>query len=146
MHRDSYAHLTSVVLRTGHYRIPHYEAWLWADAVAPGLDPHRSPLTLAYLVAMRSGAASIAELMTLLDTRPEDGVLFGELDIVLEKPVAEDVAYVVTARFTEVVRKSGKRIGTFDRAAFSHEIREETTGEIVAVVSQSWIVPRRSAA
>lgn len=144
--RESYAHLTAVELPSGRYRIPAYEAWLWADAIASGLDPARTPLTLAYLVAMRSGAGTISELMALLDTRPEDGVLFGELDIASEQPLAPDVPYTVTARFTDVVRKSGKRIGTFDRAAFVHELRDERSGALVATITQSWTVPRRSAA
>ena len=144
MPRDSYAHLIAVELPAGRYRIPPYEAWLWADAIAPDLDPGRTPLTLAYLVAMRSGASSIAQLMELLETRLED-VLLGELDVTFEKPIAANVAYMVSARFTDVVRKSGRRMGTFDRAAFAHEIREEETGMLVAVVTQAWMVPRRSA-
>lgn len=140
--RESYDHLIAIELPAGRYRIPPYEAWLWADAIAPDLDPGRAPLTLAYLVAMRSGATSATEMMKLLETRPEDGVLLGELDVAFEKPIAADVAYTVSARFTEVVRKTGKRMGTFDRAAFAHEIREEETGELVAIVTQSWIVPR----
>jgi hypothetical protein len=97
---------------------------------------------VACLIALNGAGISIQGLMDHLETPPQD-VLFGEIAIDLDRPLATNITYRVTTRITEVERKQGRRIPAFDRVTIIQELIDITTDARIAAVNQIWIVSRR---
>jgi hypothetical protein len=68
--------------------------------------------------------------------------MVGEQRFEFFEPVRIDTTYRVDGGIIDVVRKSGRRAGTFDIATFELRLIEPSTDQQVAVSTTSFIFPR----
>ena len=120
--------------------------WLTADCVlAPEIIglPAAHPL-LVYMATQAGLGLSLDELFALFLGSAEDGPMLGEWGMEVFRPIRVGVGYDVTGGITSVLRKIGKRTGTFDIITFELELRPtEQPDELHAVTRSSFIFPRR---
>lgn len=138
-----FSHLEGHRFPGGTYTLPEYLAWLWADVVGgePGADVAHPGL--AYFAAIQGCGVSIQEIFDLMEADAASGVVFGEEILELSRPLRPGATYEVQGEITEVVRKSGKRAGVFDRLSFAISLKGEASGEPVATSTSIWIFPRK---
>ena len=68
--------------------------------------------------------------------------MFGECDMEVRVPVRTGVTYDVRGEITDVKRKQGGAIGTFDLLTFRLEV-VGPDGEVAGVCTNSFILPRQ---
>jgi hypothetical protein len=126
----------------GTVRIEPYEAWLGHEAMcAPHLpDGMLDPLWIL-VVALRGIGVGIAGVIELGELGPDDGVLFGELDIEQRVPLRTGVEYRVSGAITGVDRHIGKRAGLLDQVDFTVDVYGED-GELHARARNSFLFRR----
>lgn len=134
----------ATIFPDGHFELLPHHVWLWTDAVL-GVQEHGALPSVACLIALNGAGISIQGLMDHLETPPQD-VLFGEIAIDLDRPLATNITYRITTRITAVERKQGRRIPAFDRVTIVQELMDITTDARIAAVKQIWIVSRRGPA
>ena len=127
----------------GTFDVEHYRNWLTNDVIG---SPQRSddlahPM-FCYYAAMGGMGLSIAELFALAYTGASDGPMFGECDMEVRVPVRTGVTYGVRGEITDVERKQGGEIGTFDLLTFRLEV-VGPGGEVAGVCTNSFILPRQ---
>jgi MaoC dehydratase-like protein len=127
----------------GTYTIEPYRHWLMSDAI---LDPPRSegvanPMWV-YYTALAGMGISVDDLFRLVGATADDGPMFGEATMELEKPLRVGATYEVSGAITDIQRKEGRKAGVFDIVAFRLELRDEN-GDVAAVSTNSFIFPRR---
>jgi hypothetical protein len=128
----------------GIYTIEHHRHSLMLDAVGGFAGPDGAADVMeAYFGAVAGMGVTLDELYGMVGASADDGPMFGEVDIELAHPLRVGVTYVVSATIASIVRKRGRRAGTFDVATVRFEL--ETQGEVVAVVQSSFVFPRREA-
>ncbi|WP_420638147.1 hypothetical protein [Candidatus Poriferisocius sp.] len=128
----------------GTYTVEPWRVWLTNDVV--GADQRTDGVAhpmFCYYAAMAGMGLSIAELFTLCSASADDGPMFGESDITQHRSLEIGTTYTVRGEITSAVRKQGARTGTFDIVAFRLEV-VAPDGEVSAVVSNSFIYPRRT--
>lgn len=137
-----YSHLAGHPFPGGTYELPAYESWLWSDAVAAAPDPDWAHPEIAYMIGLQGGGASIVDIMELLGADQDSGVMFGELEFELGRPLRPGTTYEVSGQVIAVERKQGRKAGVFDRATFVHELTEAGQDEPSARITHVWIFPR----
>ena len=126
----------------GTFDVEHYRNWLTNDVIgAPQrVDDLAHPM-FCYYAAMGGMGLSIAELFALAHSSASEGPMFGECDMEVRSPLRTDVSYDVRGEITDVKRKQGGAIGTFDLLTFRLEV-VAPGGEIAGVCTNSFIFPR----
>ncbi|WP_419919358.1 hypothetical protein [Candidatus Poriferisocius sp.] len=128
----------------GTYTVEPWRSWLTNDVIgAPQRPDGIAHPMFCYYVAMGGMGLSIDEMFTLCWASADDGPMFGESDLQQLRPLETGTTYTVRGQITSAVRKQGARTGTFDIVAFRLEV-VDPGGEVSAVVSNSFIYPRRS--
>lgn len=139
----------------GAVTVPHWENWLFCDAVLADHPAHRSaeaarelgypaPVVhpgLVYFACVRGAQITFADIFALMDFDENDGPMFGEQRMTFSEPVFEGIEYRAEGRITGVVRKEGKRAGVFDIVSF--EITLARDGHEVVGSTSSFVLPRR---
>jgi acyl dehydratase len=139
----------------GTVSVPHWENWLWCDAVLADHPAHRSeaaarelgypaPLVhpgLVYFACVRGARITFADIFNLMDFDENDGPMFGEQRMVFAEPLLEGLEYEAEGEITAVLRKEGRRAGVFDIVTF--EIRLSREGRPVVASTSSFVLPRR---
>jgi N-terminal half of MaoC dehydratase len=136
-----YSHLVGHRFPGGSVTIPGWLDWLWRDAVladsrAEGVHPG-----LAYLAAVQGSGVTFQDIFDLAEASAESGPMFGEQTLTFAEALRADVQYAVEGEITEVVRKHGRRAGTFDMLTFELRLRDPA-GEVVATNVNTFIFPR----
>lgn len=139
--RDDYSHLIGHRFPGGRATIPDWVDWLWRDAVlsdprAEGVHPG-----LAYLAAVQGSGVTFQDIFDLAEATAESGPMFGEQTLTFDAPLEAGVEYAVEGEVTDVVRKHGRRAGTFDMLTFELRLRD-ASGTIVATNVNTFIFPR----
>ena len=139
----------------GSVTVPHWENWLFCDAVLADHPAYRSagaaselgypaPIVhpgLVYFACVRGAHITFAEIFELREFDERDGPRFGEQKMIFSEPVCEGIEYLASGEITDVTRKEGKRAGVFDIVTF--EIRLTSDGREVVRTTSSFVLPRR---
>jgi hypothetical protein len=138
---DDYSHLIGHRFPGGRVTIPDWLAWLWRDAVladdaGPGVHPG-----LAYLAAVQGSGVTFQDIFDLADATAESGPMFGEQTLTFAAPLQVGTEYRVEGGITDVVRKHGRRAGTFDMLTFELRLLD-ADGSPVATNVNTFIFPR----
>jgi hypothetical protein len=130
----------------GTYTIEPYRHWLFVDASGgvPTREGVAHPME-AYYGALAGMGLTIDELFVLVGASADDGPMFGEAAIELRRPLEVGATYDVAGGIVGVERKEGRRAGVFDIVTFRIELTD-TTGELAAISTNSFIFPRRNSA
>ena len=141
--RDEYSHLVGHRFPGGTVTVPGWVDLLWRDAVLadpPGDAVHPG---LAYLAAVQGSGVTFQDIFDLAEATAESGPMFGEQTLTFEAPLRVDTEYAVEGEITGVVRKHGKRAGTFDMLTFELRLCDPS-GALVATNVNTFIFPRAS--
>lgn len=128
----------------GEFTIEPYEHWLMCDAV--GAEPVRSGIAnpmYVYYGALGGMGISLDELFAWVGATADDGVMFGEAQIDVVRPLQIGDTYTVGGKITDIVRKSGKRAGVFDIVTFALDVMD-ADGTLVGTSTNSFVFPRRT--
>jgi len=141
-----YAHVAGHRFPGGRTVVPGWMNRLWCDAVeSPGdTAPHVHPV-LVYYAAVQGSGVDFQNIFDLLDGSEGSGVMVGEQRFDFRAPMHVGREYAVEGGMTDVVRKTGRRAGTFDIATFELRVLDDEGGEPVAVSTTSFVFPRREA-
>ena len=129
----------------GSFSVEPYQDWLMRD-VSLSTTSFAGPLHPLWAFAGTQGAmgVSIEELFAIVHASSEDGPMLGESDIEILRPLGIGETFTVSATITDIVRKSGKRAGTFDIVTVAMSA-EDSAGTTVALLTNSYVFPRRDA-
>jgi acyl dehydratase len=142
---DDYSHLAGHRFPGGRTTIEGWVDRLWRDAVLadpPGRGVHPG---LAYLAAVQGSGVTFQDIFDLAEATAESGPMFGEQTLTFEAPLEAGVEYEVEGEVTDVVRKHGRRAGTFDMLTFELRLRD-ASGAVVATNVNTFIFPRAAGA
>jgi acyl dehydratase len=127
----------------GSVRVEPYRNWLTCDAVHSPVPPDgiAHPM-FCYYGALAGMGISLDELFALAGATAEDGVMFGEAEIELRRPLRVGERLVVRGGIVGAERKQGQRAGVFDIVTFRLELVDES-GQVAGVSTNSFVFPRR---
>ena len=129
----------------GSYTIEPYRHWLFSDASgAPPTDEGVAHTMEVYYGALAGMGLSVDELFALVGASADDGPMFGEATMEVERPLEVGATYTVTGGIVGVTRKEGRKAGVFDIVTFRLELAD-ADGAVAAVSTNSFIFPRRNA-
>ena len=97
-----------------------------------------------YYGALAGMGLSVDELFALVGATADDGPMFGEATMEVERPLVVGATYTVTGAIVGVTRKEGRKAGVFDIVTFRLELAD-ADGAVAAVSTNSFIFPRRDA-
>ena len=97
-----------------------------------------------YYGALAGMGLSVDELFALVGASADDGPMFGEATMEVERPLEVGATYTVTGGIVGVTRKEGRKAGVFDIVTFRLELAD-ADGAVAAVSTNSFIFPRRDA-
>lgn len=128
----------------GCYTVAPYAAWLCHDVLrSPALPPGVAHPQYVYYAALGGMGVTLDELFALVDATSDSGVMFGEAGIEQRRPLGLGKTYDVRGEITGIVRKTGRRAGTFDVLSFVLEVVDG--GEVVGVSTNHFVFPRKDA-
>jgi hypothetical protein len=130
-----------VTLPPGTYRLgaERHDKLLAALGSRAPEDGSAHPLA-TWLIAMGGIGVSIAELFAAAGVPLEDGPMLGSAELEQERPLAIDATYAVTGQVTELVEKTGRKLGRFDVLTIRLEVAQD--GARAARLTCSMILPR----
>jgi hypothetical protein len=144
---EDFDHVVGHRFPGGRHTLAPHEAWLWDDAVGAVPDRTLAHPGIAYMVGLHGGGASIQDIMDVLGTDNDAGVMMAGLEFDVHEPLRPGATFDVEGEITSVVRKCGKRTGPFDLVGFEHRltavedgVRSEAGPDVV--VRHMWLVPR----
>lgn len=123
--------------RLGAERHARLVAALGSDAPADG-SAH--PLA-TWLIAMGGIGVSIAELFDAAGVPLEDGPMLGSAELEQDHPLEIDGTYAVSGEITELLKKTGRKLGRFDVLTIRLHVTGEDS-EPAARLTCSMILPR----
>ena len=127
----------------GTFDLEHFRNWLTNDVIgSPQRDDDLAHPMFCYYAAMGGMGLSIAELFEMAHSSGDEGPMFGECDMEVLVPLRTGVTYDVRGEITDVKRKQGGAIGTFDLLTFRLEVIAPG-GELAGVCTNSFIFPRK---
>jgi acyl-CoA thioesterase FadM len=127
----------------GSATLPAHRAWFWEDAIYAKHDPRVVHPSYVLLMSAAGAGATIEEILGLVDFAPEEGALAAAYDLEFDAPLRAEATYWVEGQVTEVERKRGRRLGPFDQLTFTVTITDTASGDLVATVKTTWMLPRR---
>ena len=122
----------------GHYRIEHWENFLFSDAtgIEPLPDRLAHPAHLFH-VAINGVGTNISELFQLAESRPGAAVSIDYYDWHIHQPLREEETYALAGGITGFERTASENAPTFD--SFTYEIAlDDLRGARVADVAFRW--------
>ena len=135
--------LVGTELPGGSFDLEHYRNWLTNDVIgSPQRDDDLAHPMFCYYAAMGGMGLSIGELFALAHSSADEGPMFGECDMEVRLPLRTGVNYAVRGEITDVKRKQGSAIGTFDLLTFRLEV-VAPDGEVAGVCTNSFVFPRK---
>lgn len=140
-----YAHVAGHAFPGGTTAVPAWMNRLWCDAVEAESDttPNVHPM-LVYYAAVQGSGTDFQGIFDLLEGSADSGVMVGEQRFSFSEPMQVGREYRVEGGIVDVVRKSGRRAGTFDIATFELRVlADEAAHAPVAVSTTSFVFPRR---
>jgi hypothetical protein len=144
--RDDYSHLVGHRFPGGRARVDDWLDALWCDATLSERHPPHAHPGLAYVACLEGSGVSIQDLFDLMEADADSGAMFGEQRLEYLAPVVIGRDYEVEGEVTSVVRKHGRRAGTFDMLTFVLRLREPGAAEPAVVNTNTFIFPRPEAA
>lgn len=141
---SDYSHLIGHRFPGGTTSVPAWMNHLWGDAVLASEDPapYVHPM-LVYYAAVQGSGIEFQDIFDLMDASEESGIMVGEQRFEFTAPLEIDHSYRVEGGIVDVVRKSGRRAGTFDIATFELALIDPASEATVAVSTTSFVFPRR---
>ena len=125
----------------GEYLLEPYKNWLTNDAVgAPNESAELAHPMFCYYGALASMGLSLEEFFAVFDASSDDGVMFGEAEIDIRRPLNPGSTYTVAGQVTGAIRKNSRKLGVFDLVDFELVLHEGD--ELVGVSRNSFIFPR----
>jgi hypothetical protein len=103
-------------------------------------DGSAHPLA-TWLIAMGGIGVSIAELFAAAGVPLEDGPMLGATELQQQLPLEIEATYSVGGQVTEILEKTGRKLGRFDVLTIRLDVARED-GERAARLSCSMILPR----
>lgn len=120
---------------------------LWGDAVAatedPGDDVHP---VLVYYAAVQGCGTNFGEMFELMGHDDDAAVMLGEQRFEFTAPLRVEHEYAVRGGVVDVVRKTGRRAGTFDIMTFELRVSEPkapASAPPLAVSTTSFVFQRK---
>ena len=144
--REDYSHLVGHRFPGGRARIDDWLDALWCDATLSERHPPHAHPGLAYVACLEGSGVSIQDLFDLMEADADSGAMFGEQRLEYRSPVVIGREYEVDGEVTAVVRKRGRRAGTFYLLTFELRLREPGAAEAVVVNTNTYFFPRAGAA
>src|SRR5262249_38504282 len=95
-----------------------------------------------YMGALCGMGVTFDELFAMMGATAEDGPMLGEAEIDFLGDLRTDVNYQVRGEIVDVVRKSGRRVGTFDILTLKFEVLDGE--QVLARSIHSMVFPRAS--
>ena len=108
---------------------------------APGAAAHP---VMAHLASHCGKGWTFPEFLDRVGAKLSDGLVFAGGTFAFAKPLRSGASYSVEAVVEGVVRKTGRRAGTFDLVTVSHRLTDES-GDEVATTTETILVPRSRA-
>jgi hypothetical protein len=143
--RDDYSDLDGHRFPGGIVVVPSWMNRLWADSVsAPDPTPHVHPL-LVYYAAVEGSGVTFGDIFELMDADADSGIVVGEQALEYARPIEVAREYEVAGGITKVVRKEGRRAGTFDMLTFELTLTEPGRPDSAATSTMTFIFPRLGA-
>ena len=123
--RDDYSHLighrfpggTATIPGLGRLALARRRAGRAARAEASTPASPTSP-------AVQGSGVTFQDIFDLAEATAESGPMFGEQTLTFEGALETDTEYAVEGEITDVVRKQGRRAGTFDMLTFELRLRD----------------------
>lgn len=134
-------HLPGTTLPEGAFTITEEEQARLAEALGSPSDGSTHPVW-AYIATQRGIGISVADLCALADYDVHDGPMLGSVEMTYARPIEVGVRYRVTGEVVDIVRKQGRKAGTFDVMTFSERLIAPDGAE-VASSTNTFILPRR---
>jgi len=127
----------------GSYTVERWENVLLHDVVEHPVDPTGivHPIGLFH-VPLAACGWSYREIFEICGAESDEAVRAGEYTWELTAPMRAGVTYDIAGEFVDVERKHGRRGGVFDKVTFRLDLSEQTTGALVARVTNSWLFLR----
>lgn len=97
----------------------------------------------AILLGLRGMDMSFDDLFELAGATVEEGIYFGEACVDLQCDLKAGTTYQVTGRITDLVRRQGKTVGTFDVVTFELDLLGPD-GMPAATATNSFLFVRKS--
>ena len=110
-------------------------------AVVPAVARGTAHPLYVYYAALGGMGVTLDELFALVDATADSGVMFGEAGIEQRRPMQQGQTYEVGGEILSIVRKSGKRAGTFDILAFRLDVSD--ADGVVGTSYNSFVFPRK---
>ena len=144
MAAQDYSHVAGHRFPGGTTTVPPWMNQLWGDAVLAAEDPapYVHPV-LAYYAAAQGSGISFQEIFDLLGLEDGAAVMLGEQRFEFTAPLEVGREYVVEGGITDVVRKKGRKVGTFDIATFELRLLEHGSSEPTAISTTSFVFQRK---
>jgi hypothetical protein len=147
MAREHYRHLIGHRFPGGRTTVPAWMNYLWGEAVQAEVDPGRyvHPV-LVYYAAVQGSGVTFQDIFDLMEAPGDSGIMVGEQQFEFAGPLLVDHEYAVEGGIIDVVRKTGRRAGTFDIATFELRVYEPGVDSPIAVSTTSFVFPRKDPA
>jgi acyl dehydratase len=136
-------HLPGTPLPAGTFTITEEEQARLVAALGSPADVDAHPVW-AYIATQRGIGISVADLCALADFDVNDGPMLGSVEMTYAQPLRVGVQYRVTGEVVGIVRKQGRKTGTFDVMTYRERL-VGPDGEEVATSTNTFILPRREA-
>lgn len=144
MSLTDYSHVIGHRFPGGTTTVPAWMNRLWGDAVLAPEDPapYVHPV-LVYYAAVQGSGITFQDIFDLMEASEDSGIMVGEQRFEFAAPLEIDKTYEVEGAIVDVVRKTGRRAGTFDIATFELRVTEPGAPTPLAVSTTSFVFPRK---
>jgi hypothetical protein len=140
----TYDHVVGHQFPGGTTTVPAWMNTLWGDAVLAPEDPSPNvhPV-LVYYAAVQGSGIEFQDIFDLMGLADGAAVMLGEQTFTFNEPLQVGREYNVEGGMTSVVRKTGRRAGTFDIATFELRVLEPGADEPAAISTTSFVFQRK---
>lgn len=147
MSPTDYSHVVGHRFPGGTTAVPAWMNHLWGDAVLAPQDPapYVHPV-LVYYAAVQGSGITFQDIFDVMGASEDSGIMVGEQRFEFAAPLEIDKTYDVEGSIIDVVRKTGRRAGTFDIATFELRVTEPGSQTPLAVSTTSFVFPRKEEA
>ena len=97
----------------------------------------------AYIATQRAMGITVDALFAMFGLSMDAGPMLARTLLEYQRPLRVGVRYAVSGRVTNVDRKAGRRLGTFDLVTVALELLED--GVTAGTATNTFVLPRRAA-